>query len=358
MAAADLRALAAALALLTLSGCAYVHFGRLPPSSPQLTQENSDLRLEKTILQQELAIAHKEGDALRTALTAQAGGGARENELASKLEATSRELADLRTRYAAMQEVLAHPPTASSGAGSAVSATALQARLTTTEDQLAAALRDSSKLRDDNTHLRQDLDQARSENAALAVQMRDVGTRNRETQTTLAQLNSDLLAQRESRARAEGATEALREQLRAVIAQIRPVSPAPTIDESPKTAASNVPAVQTSDVRAPLVRGSATAPIATFSTSSKPGQPAATSGASGVTTAAPTEVNVTQFTTVSPRIHQVAAGETLETIATKYYGNPGRSRLIYDANEALLRDGQRITAGMKLVIPSEPNPAP
>jgi nucleoid-associated protein YgaU len=358
MAVADIRVLAAALAGLMLSGCTYVHFGRLPPGAPQLAQENSDLRLEKTILQQELAIAHKEGDALRTALAAGAGGGARENELASKLEATSRELADLRTRYAAMQEVLAHSPTASPGTGSAASATPLQTRLTTTEDQLAAALRDSSKLRDDNTHLRQDLDQARSENAALAVQMRDFGTRNRETQTALTQLNSELLAQREARARAEGAVEALREQLRAVIAQIRPPSPAPAVDGSRETTTSSSPAVGASDLRAPLIPGPATTLTATLSTNSKPGQTTATAGTAEMTAAAATEVKVSQFAIAPSRIHQVAAGDTLETIATKYYGSPQRSRLIYDANEALLRNGRRLTPGMKLVIPGEPNPGP
>ena len=59
MAAAGIRSLAAALAGLTLSGCGYVHFGSLPPSDPRVVQENTDLRLERSILQQELAIVRK-----------------------------------------------------------------------------------------------------------------------------------------------------------------------------------------------------------------------------------------------------------------------------------------------------------
>ena len=75
MAAPAVRALSTALVLLTLSGCGFVHFGSLPPSDPRVAQENTDLRLEKSILQQELAIVRKEGDRLRTALEARAGGG-------------------------------------------------------------------------------------------------------------------------------------------------------------------------------------------------------------------------------------------------------------------------------------------
>ena len=66
-------ALLAAPMLLLLSGCGYVHFGPLPeaPSATptgrgddQLRQENTDLRLEKKMLQQELALSRAQGDAL------------------------------------------------------------------------------------------------------------------------------------------------------------------------------------------------------------------------------------------------------------------------------------------------------
>jgi nucleoid-associated protein YgaU len=358
MAVADLRTLAAALALLTLSGCAYVHFGRHPPSDPRLIQDNSDLRLEKTILQQELAIAHKEGDALRTALEAKAGGGTRATELAGKLDVASRELAELRTRYATMQNELARPPAVSAGTGSAASAAALQTRLTATEDQLATALRDFTKLQEDNARLRQDLDRTRGENAALAVQVRDLGTQNRETQTALTQLNAELLAQKESRARAEEATEALRTQLHTVIAQSRPSDPAPTLDGSRETAVSSAPAMETAGLSASRLSGAATPPTATLSANPKRSQPAAAPDAAGKMAAESAEVKAGQPATVPPRIHLVAVGETLEKIAAKYYGNPERWRLIYDANGTLLRDGHPLTPGMELVIPGGPNPAP
>jgi hypothetical protein len=54
-------------ALLLLTGCGYVHFRPAPRRRPRddrrstMLAENSDLRLEKTILQRELALARKEG---------------------------------------------------------------------------------------------------------------------------------------------------------------------------------------------------------------------------------------------------------------------------------------------------------
>ena len=343
MAAADLRILAAALAGLTLSGCSYVHFGRQPPSDARLAQENSDMRVEKTILQQELAIAHKEGEALRTALEARAGSGARESEVAAQLEAATRELAALRVRYAGLRDEQARSPAAPGGTDSTGTAVTLQTRLTATEDHLAATLRDYTQLRDENVQLRQNLERARGENAALAVQVRDLGTQNRETQAALTQLNAELLAQKESRTRAEQATEALRVQLHTVIAQSRTPDQAPTLDGSRESAASSASAIETTGLHAPNLPVAGPPPTASLSTTPGRMQPAATPGPAAKAAAQP----------ATPRIHQIAVGDTLKTIAAKYYGNPERWPLIYDANIALLRDGHPLIAGMELTIPDE-----
>ena len=354
MAAAHLRVLAAALALLTLSGCGFVHFGRLPTSDPRLVQESSDLRLEKTILQQELAIAHKEGDALRTALEARAGGGARESDLAAQLESTTRDLAALRVRYASLRDEQTRLPASPGGAETGVTAASLQARLTATEDHLAATLRDYTQLRDENGRLRQDLDRVRGENAALAVQVRDLGTQNRETQAALTQLNSELLAQKESRARAEQATEALRAQLHTVIGQ----SPPPTLDGAREAAASSVSTIETAGLHVPPLPAAGSPPTATISNNPKRVPTATAPGPAGKTAAEPAVGNVAPTAAAAPRIHRVAADETLGTIAMKYYGSPERWRVIADANGALLRDGHPLTQGMELVIPGGPAPAP
>jgi nucleoid-associated protein YgaU len=64
-------------------------------------------------------------------------------------------------------------------------------------------------------------------------------------------------------------------------------------------------------------------------------------------------VDAKSFTVAAPRIHQVATGDTLEKIAAKYYGDPQRWPLIYEANRARLHDSRTLTPGMALTIPDE-----
>jgi nucleoid-associated protein YgaU len=51
------------------------------------------------------------------------------------------------------------------------------------------------------------------------------------------------------------------------------------------------------------------------------------------------------------RTHVVRPGETLSTIAQQYYGSANNWRKIVAANEKTIKDGNKIAAGMKLVIP-------
>jgi LysM repeat protein len=51
-------------------------------------------------------------------------------------------------------------------------------------------------------------------------------------------------------------------------------------------------------------------------------------------------------------IHEVHAGETLWSLASRYYGNPSRWQLIYDRNRPRIgTDPDRIQVGTKLIIP-------
>jgi nucleoid-associated protein YgaU len=352
MAAPDLRAFSAALVLLTLSGCGYVHFGSLPPSDPRVAQENTDLRLERSILKQELAIVRKEGDRLRTALESRAGG-AREGELAAQLETTTSELATLRVRYASLRDQQTRTSGTPVDIESAAAAATLQSRLTATEDHLAATLRDYTQLRDENVRLRQDIERARGVNATLAAQVRDLGAQNKETQTALTQLNAELLAQKESRARAEQAAEALRTQLHTVIEQSHAPDQTPTLNGSRETTASSASAIEASELLAPRLPDAGPSRTATLSTNPERVRTVAAPGPAGKTAAESVAVDAKSFAGAAPRIHQVAAGDTLEKIAAKYYGNPERWSLIYDANLALLRDGRSLTPGMELTIPAE-----
>lgn len=84
-------------ASLLFSGCAYIHFGRLPAGTRDnaAAQESMDLRTEKKILQQELAIARKENDALRNSLNDRQSAPSI-SEPAGKLAAAYREISALR----------------------------------------------------------------------------------------------------------------------------------------------------------------------------------------------------------------------------------------------------------------------
>jgi nucleoid-associated protein YgaU len=53
------------------------------------------------------------------------------------------------------------------------------------------------------------------------------------------------------------------------------------------------------------------------------------------------------------RIHVVAKGDTLATIATDYYGSADAGTLIFDANRDQLADPDRIRPGQMLKIPAK-----
>ena len=53
------------------------------------------------------------------------------------------------------------------------------------------------------------------------------------------------------------------------------------------------------------------------------------------------------------RFHTVASGDTLGAIAKKYYGNAGKYPVIFEANQPLLTDPDRIYPGQVLRIPPQ-----
>ena len=55
--------------------------------------------------------------------------------------------------------------------------------------------------------------------------------------------------------------------------------------------------------------------------------------------------------TSSPRIHTVTTGETLSSIAMKYYGTTRHTRKILDANKSRITDKNQIRPSMRLIIP-------
>lgn len=207
--------------LLAVSGCGYVHLGRAPTAptgeavvtDETLTKENSDLRLEKKMLQQELALTRAQGDALRTAIENRAADGDTSKRLVDRLNETSKDLATLRASYAQLQTER------NQAVASATEANALRTRLGATEEKLADALRTYTELQGEVTRLRTDVDRTRQENVALTEKVQTVTTQSEEAKAALAQLNTELLAQKDARLRAEQDATTLRTELATVAPQ-------------------------------------------------------------------------------------------------------------------------------------------
>jgi nucleoid-associated protein YgaU len=310
-----------------LGGCNYVHFGKAPASVDEtaVTRENTALRTERKLLKEELALAQRETAVLRSTLD-NSKPGTTDAALTARLNETSRELAALRASYAqldAERARLTAAPTANLAADSA-STDALNTRLTATQDKLAESLRAYTTLLEETTGLRAEVQKARTESNILTAQVRNLTAENDRARAALAQLNTELLAQKDARAKATQETDAARAQLSAVLAAS---TAAPTRLAEARTNTAAGAAVLT----APGLPGSETPPTARLETSRD--RIAAKAGEPG------------------PRTHLVAPEETLETIAKKYYGRTDRWRLVYAANNAQLSLGRPLKVGMVLEIP-------
>lgn len=294
---------------LFATGCGYIHFGKMPApiaGDAALAEAYTNLSTEHKILKQELALARKDGDALRVAL--ERVGGRSEpttvssSDLVTRLNEATQELATLRASYARLQaEKSAAPPPANPAL----------------EEKLAASQRAYDDLQAETNRLRADLARARSDNAGLAEQLKTATTQAEQAQSAFAQLNQDLLAQKEARHRADQASAALRAQLDAVLAR----------------------------------SGSNSPPASTPTTREPPGLPLTALQIAKAPPADSSPIAAQAPRADRPRMHTVQAGETLEQIAQRYYGTPERWRALYDANAALLGNGQPLQAGMELKVP-------
>lgn len=197
-----------------LSSCGYVHVGRLPApaatpivADERLARENTDLRLEKKLLQQELALTRAQGEALRRAIENRAADGDTSRRLTERLNETTRDLAALRADYAQLQQ------DRDAAVASAAESHSLRDRLAVTEEKLAASLQASSALEQEVAQLRREVDRTRAENLALGEQVKSLHAQNAEALAAIAALNTDLLSQKDARIRAEQDADTLRTQL-------------------------------------------------------------------------------------------------------------------------------------------------
>jgi nucleoid-associated protein YgaU len=323
-----------------LGGCNYVHFGRLPSegaaaTAPALAQENSELRTEKKILQQELTLARKEGETLR-AVVESGKSGATDAALTARLNETTRELATLRASYAKLDAERAR--LAATPSTSSPEFTALSARLADTQEKLAMSLHSYTSLKEETADLRAEIQQTKTVNAALTSQVQILTVQNSEARAALAQLNTELLAQKDARARASQEADAARAQLSNVLAASR--TPAATsLGEARTTSAAGAAtlAPEAATLTAPNLPDNELPSTARLSTSRERVAAAASSDPS--------------LAEPLPRTHIVAPGETLEKLAKKFYGSPEKWRILYAANNAQLSLGRPLKVGMVLEVP-------
>lgn len=318
------------LTLVLFSGCSFIHFGRYEATpatgNSALVMENTDLRTDKKILQQELLLARKEGQALRDALELRNYAGSDQGELAQRLRETSHELGILRAKYARLQTQQNNPENSTSSStdnfAAAEQIANLKTQLSISESKLADRDRTLSPLQQENAHLREEVARVRRENAGLSQQVQALTLENKQVAAALSQLNNEFLAQKKALHRAEESTRATQAQLQLIASAQENTSALSAARQRTATGAEDLEAT----LRIAQARASKT-PVAVLRTS--------------------------QERLSHKAVHIVKEGDTLETIARLYYGTTQEWSRIYSENNALLRGGRALKPGMELIIPKD-----
>jgi phage tail protein X len=172
--------------------------------------------------------------------------------------------------------------------------------------KLAASFHSYAQFKQELTGFFADLEKLRAENTALSADLREVAASSKEAKAALVKLERELDAEKDAHVQAEQTVTKLREQLRAV--------------------ADAVAAAGLSFDKAP----SGAAPTARLETSRARLKAAATT-----------------------RQHTVKDGDTLETLADRYYGDATKWKLILDANRGRLPLDGAMPAGLELDIPAK-----
>jgi len=224
------------------------------------------------------------------------------SRLITQLNDATREIATLRASNAKLKAAGAAPAPAATPAPASVR------EPDPADAKLAASFRSYAQFKQELAGFFADIDKLRTENAALNAKLKEVASGSQDFKATLAKLESELKSEKAARAQAEQTAAKLREQLRVVAAAVSTAGLA--LDKAPADGATTA-RLETSEAR---LRGT----------------PAATA-----------------------RKHTVKAGETLEKIADRYYGDPTKWRAILDANRGRLPLDGTLPSGLELEIPAK-----
>lgn len=213
--------------------------------------------------------------------------------LTEQLREATRELATLRASNAKLRAAAAKP----------VAPTVVR-EPEPVDAKLTASLRSYVQLKQELAGFFADLDKLRAENQSLDAELKEVSASSKEAKAALAKLEDELRYEKEARAQAEQTITKLREQLRAV-----------------------AEAVSAAGLSFDRAAGSgATARLET--------------SAARLRAAA------------EARRHVVREGESLESIADRYYGDRAKSSLLVEANRQRLPADGTLPVGLELEIPA------
>ena len=175
------------------------------------------------------------------------------------------------------------------------------------DEKLTASLRSYVQFKQELSGFLADIEKVRTENAEMGAQLKEAAAQLKEAQASVSRIEDELRSEKLARARAESSAAKLREQMRAIAEAV--ASAGLKLDNVPASEPSVRLETSESRLRAAAAR------------------------------------------TAAPSKHIVKAGETLETIAERYYGDPSKWRAISDANRARLRLDGMLDAGTELEIP-------
>ena len=183
---------------LVLVGCA----------TPRTDSDSSaGTSAETAKVDEQIAVAEKEAEALQALARRPADAGMSTAELVAQLNEASRELGALRVSNAKLKAE-------KSRAAAPRVETVVKAEAN--DEKLSAGVRSFAQFKQELAGFLDETEKLRTENATLNTQLGTLTAQVREAQAQLEPLRTEAVSQREARDRAELAAEKLREQLRAI----------------------------------------------------------------------------------------------------------------------------------------------